>query len=81
MILVDIQVPVLNKVYDFELDEEIKTELLIEDIMELIAAQEHLTCKSKGNMCLYALRQEKVLEAGKSLEQQGVAAGEQLILL
>lgn len=81
MILVDIQVPVLDKVYDFELDEETKVELLIEDILELIAEQERLTCRNKGDMYLYALGQERVLEAGKSLKQQGVCAGNRLILL
>lgn len=81
MILVDIQVPVLDKVYDFELDEETKVELLIEDILELIAEQERLTCRNKGDMYLYALGQERVLEAGKSLKQQGICAGNRLILL
>lgn len=80
MILVDIQVPVLDQVYDFELNEEARAELLIEDILELIAGKEHLTCRNKEGMYLYAIGRERVLEAEKSLKQQGVCAGDRLIL-
>lgn len=81
MILVDIHVPMLDRVYDFELDEESKVERLIEDILVLITQQEQLTCKNNKDIYLYALGREKVLEAGKSLKQQGVCAGERLILI
>lgn len=80
MILVDIQVPALDQVYDFELDEESETEILIEDILALIARQEHLVCKNSEDMCLYALRQKCVLKKNKSLMQQGVRAGDRLVL-
>ena len=80
MILVDIQIPMLDKIFDFELDEESEAGALIEDIAELIAQQEHLSCKNNENMCLYVLGQEGILEKGKSLKQQGVRAGDRLIL-
>lgn len=80
LILVDIQIPMLDKVLDFELDEESETGKLIEDISVLIAQQEHLICKNVENMCLYVLGQEEILEKGKSLKQQGVRAGDRLIL-
>lgn len=80
MILVDIQIPMLDKVFDFELDEESETGTLIGDIVELIAQQEQLSCRNIENMCLYALGQEGILEKGKTLKQQGVKAGDRLIL-
>ena len=33
MILVDIQVPVLDKIYDFELDEEASADIVLEEIL------------------------------------------------
>ena len=42
MILVDIQVPVLDKIFDFELDEEACADAVLEEIQELIAGQEGL---------------------------------------
>lgn len=81
MILVDIHVPMLDRVYDFELDEEAEVERLIEDILVLIMEQEQLSCKNNKDMCLYALGCETMLEPEKSLKQQGVCAGEQLILI
>ncbi len=80
MILVDIHVPMLDRVYDFELDEDSKVEMLIEDILVLITEQEHLACKNNKDICLYALGKESVLEAEKSLRQQGICAGDRLIL-
>lgn len=80
MILVDIQVPVLDRVYDFELDEGAEVEMLTEDILALISEQEHVTCKNSKEMLLYSLRQELILEGGSSLKQQGIIAGDRLIL-
>ena len=81
MILVDIQIPMLDKVLDFELDEESEVGKLIEDISLLAAQQESLTCRNVENMCLYALGQEEILEKDKSLKQQGIRAGDRLILI
>ncbi len=80
MILVDVQIPMLDKVFDFELNEEIKAGKVIEDISLLAAQQEKLTCKNVKEMCLYVLGQEKLLEGNLSLRQQGVRAGDRLIL-
>lgn len=80
MILVDIQVPVLDQVYDFELDEGTEVEMLKEDILALISEQEHAACKNSKEMLLYSLRQEHILEGSRSLKQQGIIAGDRLIL-
>lgn len=81
MILVDIQIPMLDKVLDFELDEESEAGKLIEDISFLAAQQDHLVCRNVENMCLYALRQEAILEKNRSLKEQGINAGDRLILI
>ncbi len=81
MILVDLYVPMLDRVYDFELDEETQTERLTEDMLVLIMEQEQLTCKNRKDMRLYAQGCETMLEPEKTLKEQGVCAGERLILI
>ncbi len=80
MILVDIQVPALGQVYDFELDETSKVKELAEDIPELVSCEERLFCENGKDMCLYSMGTGKILEQDKSLEEQGVSAGDRLIL-
>ncbi len=80
MILVDVQIPMLDRVLDFELNEEMEVEKVIEDISLLAAKQENLICKNNREMCLYVLGQEKLLERNLSLRQQGVRAGDRLVL-
>ncbi len=80
MILVDVQVPMLDQVFDFELNEEMEVEKVIKDISLLAAKQENLICKNGREMCLYVLGQEKLLERNLSLRQQGVRAGDRLVL-
>ncbi len=80
MILVDVQVPMLDQVFDFELNEEMEVEKVIKDISLLAAKQENLICKNGREMCLYVLGQEKLLERNISLRQQGVRAGDRLVL-
>lgn len=80
MILVDVQIPMLDKVFDFELNEETEAGKVIEDISLLAAQQEKLICKNVKEMSLYVLGQEKLLEGNLSLRQQGVRAGDRLIL-
>ncbi len=80
MILVDVQIPMLDQVFDFELNEEMEVEKVIKDISLLAAKQENLICKNGREMCLYVLGQEKLLERNLSLRQQGVRAGDRLVL-
>ena len=80
MILVDIQVPALDGIYDFELEEESKVGELTKEIQTLLTMQEQLT-EAGGIMSLYGVRQERSLKEDESLKQQGVREGDQLILI
>lgn len=79
MILVDVQVPALDRVYDFELDEDSQTGRLAEEIAALIAAWEKLPESSA--MDLYGVRQETFLRWDETLKEQGVGDGDRLILI
>ena len=81
MIMVDIQVPMLDRVYDFELDEEKKTQELVEEIVSLVEERERLQPFEKKEMYLYALRQECVLRRNEGLAVQNVKNGDRLILI
>lgn len=81
MILVDVQVPALDKIYDFELEEEKQTGQLIDDILYLIGRKEGLYVEKKSGIRLYAFGQERFLDEDKGLWQQGVGNGERLILV
>lgn len=81
MILVEIQVPALDTSYDFELKKEKLTEELLADILALICEQELISCADGRKLQLYSLHQEGLLEKTKSLEQQGIGPGDELILV
>lgn len=81
MILVDIQVPLLDEVYDFELDEETQVWELLGEITALIARKEGILLKEEGNLRLYAIRQDGLLDKNASLRQQAVEAGDRLVLI
>lgn len=81
MILVDIQVPVLDKIYDFELDEEASVDMALEEILELIACREGSRCDEPGKMFLYVPGQEGILAGSETLKQQGIGDGARLILI
>lgn len=75
----DIQVPALDRVYDFELDEESQVWVLAEEIAALISKWEKLG--EGGAMDLYGVRQEALLRQDETLRQQGVGDGDRLILI
>ena len=79
--LVDIQVPVLDEVYDFELDEEVKIKEALGEITALIAAKERISIKDGDNLQLYALREDMLLDREASLRQQAVRDGDRLVLI
>lgn len=81
MILVDVLSPVLDEVYDFELEEEAGIEEVLEEMLALIGRKEKVILQDGGNMQLYALRQESLLDKRGTLKGQGVEAGDRLILL
>lgn len=81
MILVDIQSPFLDQVYDFELDEEMGVGELVKKAAEILAAKEKIEYDPEDQLYLYAVRSGKLLKEADSLKSQGVRSGERLVLL
>lgn len=81
MILVDLQIPVLDRIYDFELDEEKEVKTLIQEIISLIQEKENLKDMGEKQLYLYAVRVGCVIRGDAGLAAQGIKNGDRLILI
>lgn len=82
MILVDIYVPAVGNVYDFQLDEDEKIGAIVEEIGELIGQKEH--CQIVGDMgelMLCSKGDKQILSKNMTLAASGIQNGSSLILL
>ena len=82
MILVDIYVPAVGNVYDFQLDEDEKIGAIVEEIGELIGQKEH--CQIVGDMdelMLCSREDKQILSKNLTLAASGIQNGNSLILL
>lgn len=81
MILVEVTVPVLNRKYDFELDETVKVGLLTDEILEMLCRKEKRAMPDKMDaFCLSDLSLGTVLDPEATLREYGIRDGGQLIL-
>ena len=82
MINIDIAVPILDKEYNFNLDEETKISALINEISELIAKKEHLNLSgAKSSMIIGSLDKKINLNFDFCLREYRIRTGEKLILV
>lgn len=82
MILVDIYVPAVGNLYDFQLDENEKICTIIEEIGELIGQKEH--CQVVGdieNLMLCSKENRMILSKNSTLTESGIRTGNSLILV
>lgn len=82
MILVDLEVPSMRKIYQFQLEENCPIDHLIAEIVEIIEQKEHC-CLQQGEERLELCSREKkcVLNQELSLAQQQIREADYLILL
>lgn len=81
MIMVDVEVFLLDRIYDFELDENAAAGEVKEKIIKLIEENLKIGRAEGEEMELYALRQEKILNDKMTSAQQGVQNGDRLVLI
>lgn len=82
MILVDVFVPSVDNVYDFQLDEDVKIGLLVEEIGEMICQKEH--CRLEGRiekLLLCSMDNRTILPKETTLAECGIKTGGKLMLL
>ncbi|MBQ5561601.1 MAG: hypothetical protein IIT46_17745 [Lachnospiraceae bacterium] len=81
MIYVDIVVPVLDKVYDFTLEENAPVSVLVEEIAEIIAQKEQCEmCGIADNIMLVSMETSEILPQNKTLNECGVHTGSRILL-
>lgn len=82
MVLVDIYVPSVNNVYDFQLDEQTKVKTLIEEVAELIEQKEQCKMVGDADDLMLCLQKNKcILPYDKTLEECDVLTGSSLLLV
>lgn len=82
MIIVDIEVPSIERKYQFSVEEQVSTETLIAELAEVICQKEQ--CILKGDlsqMCLCAGETKRILNRSETLAAQGIANADWLLLV
>ena len=82
MILVDVFVPSINKVYDFQLNESVPIYTVIEEISEMIELKERAAIVGDVKELLLCDRKtQRILEKNKTLEECNIITGHSLIFI
>ena len=82
MILVDIYVPSVDKIYDFQLDEDAYIYAIIEEVGELIGQKEHSQIVGNiENLMLCSTKDKRILSKDSTLSECGIQTGNSLILV
>lgn len=82
MILVDVIVPSLGRRYDFNLDETVPVFVLLHEMLEVVGQKERCKFFEGGSeVSLYSKKREARLAPEKTLPQNGIQNGSELIML
>ena len=82
MILVDVFVPSVNKVYDFQLSETAPIYTVIEEISEMIGQKERVAIVGDVKELLLCDRKtQRILEKNKTLAECNIVTGCSLIFI
>ncbi len=82
MIIVDVNVFILDKLYDFELNEEAKVREVIEEIVHMVEQKEKTAFTGDiGDMVLVDNFRKDILNPDYTLAQQGIDSGWNLSLV
>lgn len=80
MILIDVLVPPLDEIFDFEVDETIDAQRLRKDVEGLIENKRKVKFSTSGRE-LFLYREGEFLKEQGSLKSQGLINGDRLILI
>lgn len=81
MIIVDVYVPVIQRTYDFMLEESINVQAAIDEIVEMVCQKEgFVSVNNTAGFNLFLCYSKQMLENNKTLTENGVVTGDRLIL-
>lgn len=82
MIIVDVFVPSVDKTYNFSLNEDVKINLVIDEISEMIGQQEHTHLYGgQSELDLVNVRERQFLSKDNTLYDCGIKTGALLMLV
>lgn len=82
MILVDVEVPAVDKIFDFQLDENVYVSDITEEIAEMIAAARQSTFqRNDSTMLLCSYENRRILSGNMTLAECGVRTGSRLLFV
>lgn len=82
MIIVDIEVPSIERKYQFSVEEQVSVETLIAELAEVICQKEQCTLKGDiAKMCLCSGESRRILDRKRTLSQQKITNADQLLLV
>lgn len=82
MIIVDVYIPSLDRTYNFNLDEDAKIRVLIEEISELICKKEHSSLDgARERFILGVFGKQICFHSEYSLREYSIKNGDKLILV
>lgn len=82
MIISEIYVPIVDKQYEFKLDEDVLVNWIIEEIVSVICQKEQFEIpKNKNEFILYSSENKLILSKNISLYENGINTGDRLVLV
>ncbi len=82
MILVDVYLPVVDRVYDFNLDESKPIGMMIVDIVDMICQKEQWQPpKNMAGMALWVIDEKRKLPGNSTLAANRIVSGMRLMLV
>lgn len=82
MILVDIYVPSVDQIYNFNLSEDISIAVIVNEIIGMISQKEQTMLNGNQNdMNLYSIRDKRILPRDNTLLDCGIMTGSYLMLV
>lgn len=82
MIIIEIFVPSVDKIYEFKLNEDVSVGVAIDEISSVICQKEQCAVLGdKSQFMLVRTESRQILSMGLSLYENGVQSGDRLILV
>lgn len=82
MIIVDVEVPSIERKYQFSLEDQVPVETVIAELVEVICQKEQCSLKGEsGQLCLCSKEDKRILNRKATLAQLGVVNAYRLMLV
>lgn len=81
MILVDVEVPIMGKQYDFQIEDTAQLSEVLEEISEMICQKEQcLLIGTKEHLLLWDAEKHRQLDLSKTCQENQLLTGSRLML-